>query len=824
MSKDEPDKLPSEDRSQLETQSNLILDSDGSPITEGSQNQIGHYQIVRKLGEGGMGEVYQAEQLEPVRRKVALKLIKRGMDSKEALSRFELERQSLALMKHANIAQIFDGGVSEQGRLYFVMEYVGGIPINKYCDNGCLNTRQRLELFIQVCEGIQHAHQKGIIHRDIKPSNILVEVQDEKPVPKVIDFGVAKATSAESGDKTASTQIGQIVGTLKYMSPEQVSGVDIDTRTDVYSLGVLLYELLVGVHPVVGRPRLDEKEQPRPMGVEEILRRIREQDPSRPSTQVSTLGESAEQVARERGTDPKTLARELRGDLDWILVKALEKDRARRYGSPSELAADAVRHLRNEPIEARPPSTIYRVGKFVRRHRVGVAAAGVVLVALLAGITGTTIGLIRAVRAEKTASEEAENARQVSNFLVGLFEVSDPSEARGNTITAREILDRGVEKIEGELEDQPTVKAQMMYTMGRVYQSLSLYEQAQPLLEKALEITRNDPGQNRMAVSNSLLQLASLYRQQAKYDEALPLTEEAVAIREEIFGQEHQDVAAALINLGRHLRLTGDYEKARVHLERALAIQEKELGPEHLGVAAALVDLGWLFNLMSEYEKAIEIYERALSIYENKLPEDHPTIASTMHDLGVLHNNIGDHIKARAFLEGALAIKEKVYEPDHPQLAISLDSLGTTLWYMSEYTEAKPYYERALAIREKVHGPKHPDVARSLNNLALLLRYLGAHNKALPLYRRALAIKEETLGPDHPDVALALTNLAYLLSTLTGDINEVSGLLERALAIREKILGPEHPEVADTLLAFAQAYEREGAYDQARLFIGGRWQ
>jgi serine/threonine protein kinase/Tfp pilus assembly protein PilF len=816
MNKDSPETLPTASfpdggADRIETASTLSFDSGHSAIPEVVPSQIGHYRLVRMLGEGGMGEVYEAEQLEPIRRKVALKLIRRGMDSNLVLSRFETERQSLALMNHVNIAQIYDGGLSEQGRPYFVMEYVSGIPIDRYCNEQRLGTRQRLELFRQLCEGIQHAHQKGIIHRDIKPSNVLVEILENRAVPKIIDFGVAKATHDVQGDATAVTQVGQIIGTPMYMSPEQVMGLDVDTRTDVYALGVLLYELLAGVHP------LDWKRHPK-RRMEEILQRICEEDPSRPSTQVGTLGEDALQVATQRGTDRLSLVKELRGDLDWITMKALEKDRARRYNSPSEFAADIERYLNNEPVLACPPSTAYRVRKFIRRHKVSVAAAAVVLLALLAGITGTTIGLIRAVRAEKAATEEAENARQVSDFLVRLFEVSDPSEARGNTVTAREILDRGVEKIEGELDDQPMVKAQMMFTMGRVYQSLGLYEQARPLLEKTLAIMRNNLGENKPALAQIISQLVVLYSQQGSYKEALPLAQEVLTIREEILGREHPDVAWALQNIGMCLREMGDYLKAQEYLERSLAIREKVLGPEHIDTAQSLYHLGWVFKLKGEYQKALGLYESALSIRESNLPEDHPEIARNLNDLCVLHLDTVNYDKALEILQRSLAIREKIYGHEHPEVADSLENIGTTFCYLGKYKEAKPYDERALAIREKVLGPESPKVAGSLNNLALLFRNLGKHHEALPLYKRALAIFEKTLGPGHPDVAMALTNIALLQTSLKSDFNEIRELLERALAIREKAQGSEHPEVANTLKAIAFAYETVGNYDQAMSF------
>jgi len=440
--------------------------------------RIGPYKILEKIGEGGMGVVYAAEQEAPFRRRVALKIIKPGMDSKQVLARFEAERQALALMDHPSVAKVFEAGETPRGLPYFAMEYVQGEPITTYCDRHRLSIRQRLDLLVQVCEGVQHAHQKGIIHRDLKPSNVLVALQGDNPVPKIIDFGVAKATAQRLTERTMFTELGVLIGTPEYMSPEQaeMTGLDVDTRTDVYALGVILYELLTGTLPF-------EPKDLRSLGFDEIRRRIREVDPPRPSTRISTLGERGTESARMRRTEPGKLASRLKGDLDWITSKAIEKDRTRRYGSPNDLAADIGRHLGHEPVLAGPPSALYRSRKFVRRHRFGVAAAATATLGLVGLAVLMTVQAARITR-------EAEAKQRVSEFLTELFQVSDPDKGRGNSITARELLDSGAAKIRGKLTDDPRVQADLMMTMGTVYRSLGLYPQAEPLLKQALETRR----------------------------------------------------------------------------------------------------------------------------------------------------------------------------------------------------------------------------------------------------------------------------------------------------------------------------------------------
>jgi non-specific serine/threonine protein kinase/serine/threonine-protein kinase len=759
---------------------------------ESTPGHIRNYRFLEKVGEGGMGEVYLADQERPVRRRVAIKLIKVGMDTKQVVARFESERQALAMMNHPSIAKVFDAGATEQGRPYFAMEYVKGEPSTTYCDRHRLNTRERLELFMQICDGVQHAHQRGIIHRDIKPSNVLVQLQGDKPVPKIIDFGVAKATELRLTEKTVFTQAGVLIGTPEYMSPEQaeMTRLDIDTRTDVYSLGVLLYELLVGALPF-------EPKELRKGGFDEIRRKIRQDEPLRPSTRFDTLGDISVESAKNRRTDPTSLSRRLRGDLDWITMRALEKDRTRRYGSPEELAADVRHHLNDEPVLASPPSAAYQVGKFVRRHRGGVLAAGVVALAMLVGFGGVIIGLVRATRAERIAIQEAETAKleadranreaqtaqQVSDFLVDLFEVSDPSEARGNTITAREILNEGAEKIEQELRDEPLVHARLMNTMGRVYQNLGLFPEAERLLEGAVRIREKELGQTHAELAAALADLGWLQQRRGRFDEALALDERALAIREEQLGREHVETGWSLYHLGVLHAMMGRLPESWSYYERALPIFENQLQPDDRALIWCLNDMGIIQQYQENYTEARRYMERALEIRERTLPVDHPDIANGQNNLGNLLMLMGKYAEARRLLERSLATQEKALGANHRDVGFTLESLGALLLRDGDPKAARELLQRSREIMEKTLEPDHPELARTLNSLAVASRDLGEYDKAESLFKQALSIRERALAPDHLEIAQSLLDYAALLRDVVRS-TEADALEARAESIR----------------------------------------
>ena len=745
---------------------------------------IGPYRLLEKIGEGGMGEVYLADQTSPVRRRVALKLIKLGMDTKEVVARFESERQALALLNHPNIAHVFDAGVSPEGRPYFAMEFVQGVSIRDYCDRERLAIPDRLRLFIQACEGVQHAHQKGIIHRDLKPSNILVALLDGKPVPKIIDFGIAKATSQKLTESTLHTAVGHLIGTPAYMSPEQadLSLLDIDTRTDVYSLGAVLYELLTGELPL-------GHVEPRPQGFDEIVRTIREVEPLRPSTRITTGSAEAATTAKNFRGDLPSLARDLRGDLDWIVLKALEKDRTRRYDSVSELAADIERHLNNEPVLASPPSTPYRVRKFIRRHRVGVAAGAAVGLALIAGIVGTSVGLVRAREAERKALVEAETATEVTTFMVDLFHVSDPSEARGNTITAREVLDKGAKSIQQRLKDKPVARVRLMEAIGNVYAGLGLGAKAEPLLREVLAMQEKAHGPNSPEVATSLISLGRV----VPFEEKIPSLRRALATRERVLGLHNIETAWSTYDLGVALLSYGHSADGKVYLEKALPIFREMPGTGDKGVWWCLNDLGVVHMDQGDVAGAVPLFREALRLMEKTLGPEDAGVVNGLNSLGFALMLTGDYSQAKPLLERAVAIWEKLYGPESQKNGLWLGSLGELLRRMGRISEARETLERAVRISEKPNAEGLPDYYAATfahQSLATLYVDLGLDAKAELHFRRL--IEELAKNDFDRDLPQCLESYAALLDR-NGRGREASALRARAKDLRAAQHKPVYP-------------------------------
>ncbi|MBD3853042.1 MAG: serine/threonine protein kinase, partial [Acidobacteria bacterium] len=644
-------------------------------------DSIGPFHVLEMLGEGGMGAVYLAEQTDPIKRTVAIKLVHSSLRNSSAEARFEAERQAMARLSHPNVAQIFEAGTTNDGFPYFAMEHVPGDTLTLHCENNRLTIEERLRLFMRVCDGVRHAHQKGVLHRDLKPSNLLVAEIEGEPVPKVIDFGIAKALDEPLTENAELTGL-RAIGTPAYMSPEARSGsTDVDTRTDVYSLGVVLYELLAGV-----RPHQLEKG--------ELLSRFEATAlPAKakpPSTRISSLeGVSANTVAANRRLEPAELARRVRGDLDWIVMKAIDDEPDRRYASAAELAADIERHLEHEPVLASPPSVGYRTAKFVRRHRVAVAATAVVALSLVLGIVGTSIAMVRAQRAEKAAVAQTRRAEEISGFLTGLFEVADPGEARGNVVTARELLDRGAQRIGRELGNEPLLKAQMLHTMSEVYTNLGLYDNAVALEDEALGLRENELGAGEPDTAESADALGTLYRLQGRFEEAEPLHRRALEIREKTFGADHPDVALSLKNLAVVTYILGDAREAELLYDRALAIREAALGPDHADVAESLAHLGWLYMNEERYEEAEKALTRCLSIREETLGADHFLVAETNESIAELFLRTGSFAESEAALLRALSIKQQVFEPGHPEIGETYISLGALYRFQGRPDDAE---------------------------------------------------------------------------------------------------------------------------------------
>jgi tetratricopeptide (TPR) repeat protein/tRNA A-37 threonylcarbamoyl transferase component Bud32 len=734
---------------------------------------IGPYRILQLLGEGGMGVVYEAEQTSPLRRRVALKVMKVGMDTKEVVARFEAERQALAVMSHPGIAKVFDGGASETGRPYFVMELVKGIPITDYCDQRRLGLRERLGLFIRVCQAVQHAHQKGVIHRDLKPSNILVTEEDGEAVPKIIDFGIAKAISQRLTEQTLVTVYGTAMGTLAYMSPEQaeMSTLDVDTRADIYSLGVMLYELMVGELP----------SDPDTLGYQAFVLQLlsRETDAPRPSSRMSTA-HNRRYLAQLRRTDSGSLSKVLKGDLDWIALKAMEKDRNRRYETANGLAADLQRYLRSEPVTARPPTAWYRFRTFARRNRAGVAAGAAVAAALVTGVVLATVGLVRATRAERVARQEAETARATSDFLVRLFEQSDPGQTRGHEVTLREVLQDGARQVRAELGDRPALQARLLATIGQAWFGLGRLDSAQAAIEEALAI-------------------------------------------ETAHAAPAADVAHAQVQLAQVLNEAGEFARAEMLNREALATYRREFGDAYRPeVAEATTVLAFSFVRRRAHEAEGVTLLRDLLARQRAAGVDDADLAGTMDVLCQLLLDVGDPDGARDLCLNTLAIRRRLYGPDDFGVAVSLQRAGIVNRLQGRFDEALADYREALATNLRLHGPDNIEEAWNHYDLSMTFRAMGSTDSALAHAREAVRLRRRWLEDDNPMLAEALTELATVLR-LRGDLRGSVQAFAEGIEVTERRLRSRPdtaPEALIDLMAqhgrYAALLRATGRPDQAR--------
>lgn len=654
-----------------------------APDIEPFGSMIGPYKLLQQIGEGGMGVVFMAEQTQPVRRKVALKIIKPGMDNRKVIARFEAERQALAMMDHPNIAKVLDAGATDEGQPYFVMELVKGVPITQYCDERRFTTRQRLELFLHICQAVQHAHQKGIIHRDLKPSNVPVADYDDQPVPKIIDFGVAKAISQQLTEKTLFTELGQIIGTFEYMSPEQakLNQLDIDTRTDIYSLGVLLYELLTGSTPL-------QKNRVRSAAFGEILRMIGEEEPPTPSTRLSS-SDTLPAISAQRQTEPAKLTKLVRGDLDWIVMKCLQKERCRRYDTASALANDLQRYLNSQPIEARGPTRFYRLKKFIHRNKVGVLAAAAVTLAIVIGFTVSVLGFVH-------AKTEALRSRQTSRFLEDMLAAAGPRVARGRDATLlREILDHTAERIETELQDNPEIEGDVAIILGNTYYDIGQSKRAATMFERAVACYRSEPGGDNPKLAIALGELGSC--QSFLTDVSAGRRNAALGLEMARRSGDRMALASCLSSMAYACNAHGlSSSEGITYLRECLALR-RELGTDPIALAACMRRLG---QTLGDAE-GDQILQESLEIYRAERGDDDPGTISCLWAIGQRQLQRGELDKAEQTLDRTFEFYKKVYGPSYPFFGIVWRQLATALVAQGKWEAAE---EVALPASQRQSG------------------------------------------------------------------------------------------------------------------------
>ena len=781
--------------------------------TEGAGSRIGPYRLLQQIGEGGMGTVFMAEQEQPVRRRVALKIIKPGMDTGQVVARFEAERQALALMDHQNIARVLDAGATASGRPYFVMELVNGVEITKYCDDAKLTPRERLELFIPVCRAIQHAHQKGIIHRDIKPSNVLVTLHDGRPVPKVIDFGIAKATEQKLTERTMFTQFGALVGTLEYMSPEQaeISALGVDTRSDIYSLGVLLYELLTGSTPL-------ERARLRGAGFAEILRRIKEEEPPRPSTRLSDSAETLATVAASRGSEPSRLTRLIRGELDWIVMRALEKDRTRRYDSAAGFARDVERYLADEEVEACPPSRAYRLRKFSRRYRVALTTASAFALLLTASAAVSTWlaarandALAQATKAKagaEIALKNSERARTqaeaIRDLLVDAFRRPSP-EVDGRALKMVDLLGGALARLEKAVDVAPAIKGSLLTALGRTYLGLGLIPEAVKTLEKAVAVNQEALGPDHVETLRGRGHLAIALCDSGRSSEAVDRLEAIFKASEATLADDEGFMAFCRNNLVYAYGAAGRHAEAAKVSQVNLEAIERRYGPDHPATLAAKANHAHVIFQLGGIDESMAIFKEVFSTSERVLGPDHPTTLAALNGVATARSQTGADVEAIGHFEAVLKGREATLGPDHPDTLSSRYSLALALSGEGRDEEAVVLYRSTLERMATVLGPEHPITMRCRNGLATAYWKAKRLDLSIPLFEELLPAQRAKLGPDHPETVTTLYNLAVNYRD-QGRTDEAAVLFEDLLKrkLPPNFLDSRGPREALSKLLFAQ--------------------
>jgi serine/threonine protein kinase/Flp pilus assembly protein TadD len=778
-------------------------------VLERPGGQIGRYKLLSVLGEGGMGIVYLAKQQEPIRRKVALKVIKPGMDSKRVMARFEAERQALALLDHPNIAHVYDAGTTEAGRLYFVMEFVKGLPITELCDRHKLTIGERLRLFQQVCQAVQHAHQKGIIHRDIKPSNILVSMEEDRVNPKIIDFGVAKALAQPLTERTLATEDSQLLGTPEYMSPEQadMATEDIDTRSDVYSLGVLLYVLLTGVLPF-------DSDTLREGGIENIRKTIRETDPKTPSTRLSSLGEEAKKVAQSRRTEITILAKKLHKELEWIPLKAMRRERSERYRSASDLADDIENYLNGEPLIAGPPSAVYKLKKFVRRNRVLVGGIVAVMAVLVVGIVVSTIFAVGQARARAEAERQAGISEAVSNFLRNdLLASVDPFKSKGQELTVRSFLGTASQNLEGKFENEPLVEASIRETLGGIYRMLGESKAAEPHIERALQIREEQLGPEHPETLETMGQLVWIYFDQRRCVEAERLCVKELEISRRIFGEEHPTTLVHMKYLGFAYMSLGRYDEAEQLYSKTAQIRRRVLGDQYLITG----HLGKLYQKQGRYAEAETLYLKQLEFMRRKSGDERPFTWSYMSGLAGIYRQQGRYNKSESLYIETLEVLRRVLGDEHIYTLSCVNGLARLYTDEGRYEEAECLFHEVLEARKLKLGDDHPETLETLNDFGVLHREQRNYPEAEKLLRQALDGRKLKLVQDHPDCFESVHELAVLYKE-QARYDDAERLLLEALEGRRLKLGDTHPHTIESWNHLIDLYKAWGKTEEA-----GKW-